>query len=791
MSKQSIDFKQLNDQLLSHAYRLIVEFVPGGKQRHREYVAGSIYGGNGDSFSFNLDTGKWSDFAVAEHKGGDMVSLYAAINNISQIDSAKALCEMVGYTPNYHPEKTSLPKPFHPRHGKPSGYWVYKNRQGSPTHVVMRFDPEGERKQFAQYHYDLKESKWVAKTTARVPLYKLDEIASDPGKIIVVCEGEKAADAAQEILGTKTYISTCWPGGSNAVKKADLSPLFERDILLWPDADEPGYKCMNHVAVEIAQLAKTIKIINVKPDDKKGMDAADLLGLPTPEAKSWLKNRVKQLKPYAGESKDDQSLQPSSSVPTRKAEIMPDQPSSFDSLAPYPVVGVSVIDDQLSINDVMRMKDLWTSLGLMMTDGGKKPFETEFNALKILSQDKLYQDVFYYDEFHKKYFSTFESIEPKEVDDLIITKIKVNFQSKYGLNKISTSAVEAALGLFLESRPRRNTIAEKFSELQWDGVKRIDKFFNTIYGAPDTEYTDAVSRIFWLSLMKRACRPGVKVDTVVILEGAQGIRKSTSLELIAGKQYGVAGRDISNKDFYLKMSAKTIMEIAELNSFSKHDHNELKEVVSTATDEFRVPYGARVDAHPRTCIFVGTTNERNYLKDDTGSRRYLPIDCQKVEWDLLKENLDQYYAEAYQRAIVENENHWEYPVEMHKLITGKREADDKEIDSWYEIVSDFVSDVQRVMAQDLCSVLSIPIHMQNATVFKRLGRIMKKHGFDRSVYRDSFDGGRVKRCYIKTNLDGCIYEWSKDKILKQNQHQNDFASYVVNQAEQRSAYYNR
>lgn len=229
------------------------------------------------------------------------------------------------------------------------------------------------------------------------------------------------------------------------------------------------------------------------------------------------------------------------------------------------------------------------------------------------------------------------------------------------------------------------------------------------------------------------------------------------------------------------------MEIAELNSFSKHDHNELKEVVSTATDEFRVPYGARVDAHPRTCIFVGTTNERNYLKDDTGSRRYLPIDCQKVEWDLLKENLDQYYAEAYERAIVQDENHWDYPVEMHRLITGKREADDKEIDSWHEIIGDFVSDVARVTAQDLCTVLSVPVYMQNATVFKRLGRIMIKNGFQRSLYRDKFDQDRVKRCYIKTDLNGTIYESSHDKILKQNQHQNDF----VNQAEQRSAYYNR
>jgi len=763
MSRPSIDFKRLNDLLLAHAYRLIVEFCPGGKQRHREYVAGSIYGGEGSSFSFNLDTGKWSDFAVSDHKGGDMISLYAKINNLSQIDAAKKLCEMVDYKPNYSPETATLPKNIHPIHGKATGYWIYKNRQGVPTHVVMRFDPDGERKQFSQWHYDSDTNKWIPRATKTVPLFNLNDIASEPNKIIAVCEGEKAAEAAQKILGTKHYITTCWPGGSNAVRKVDLSPLFERDVLLWPDADEPGQKCMNYVAKEIASLAKKIKIIQNKPEDKKGMDAADMIGLPIPEAISWLKNRIVQLKPFVGGLEEDQLKTGSGLIPLRES-VVQDQPSSSSSLTPtsnnLKAINTLDLDSQMSVVDEFRMMDLWISAGLQMTKANK-PFETELNVLKILNYDKLFQNKFYYDEFYCRYFSTFDSTEPMELDDLVLTKIKIYLQGYYGLNKLTTKAIEMSLSLFLKQQPRRNTIQEKFSTYKWDKIPRIDKFFHEIYGAPDTEYTSAVSRIFWLSLMKRACKPGIKVDTVIILEGKQGIKKSTSLELIAGKQYATAGRDMTNKDFYLKMNAKTLLEIAELNSFSKHDHNELKEMVSTATDEYRIPYGTRVEAHPRTCIFVGTTNERNYLKDDTGSRRYLPIDCQKVEWELLQERLDQYYAEAYERGINQDEDHWSYPVEIHKLITSKRDADDKDIDGWYDQIQDFVFDVQTVYVTDICTYLNIPTHLQSDRIFKRVSKIMKKLGFEKTSTKQS---SKTRRCYINTNVLNITYMDSQEKF---------------------------
>lgn len=782
MSSPSVDFNKLNEYLLNHIYRLIVDFVPGGKQRGREYIAGSIHGGDGSSFSINLDTGKWADFANPDHRGTGLISLYSTINNLSVVESAKKLCEIVGYTPQYDNRKIKLPGNVHPKFGKATGYWIYKNRQGDATHIAMRFDPSDQKKQFTQWHFNYDENKWIPKTTPKTPLYNLDLIYSEKNKIIVICEGEKAAEAAQKILGNNNYISTCWIGGSSAVKKVDLSPLFERDVLLWPDADEPGYKCMDFIVKEIATLAKSIKIINVKPDDAKGMDAADLLGIPVSEAKIWLKNRVKQLKPFSGELEGDQNNQNLGVIPL-KAEVISDQPKPSSSSVP--TINVQIADTQVAIYDRARMVHLWESTNLQM-NASNTPFETEFNILQILRKDPIFKDKFFFDTFYNRYYSVFETVEPMELDDVVTVKIKIYLQSYYGLNKVTTSAIKSALALYLTSQPKKNTMIHKYAEKIWDKTPRIDRFFHEIYGAPDTEYTTAVSRIFWLSLIKRACKPGVKVDTVVILEGAQGIRKSTSLELIAGKQYGVAGRDIHNKDFYLKMSGKILMEIAELNSFSKHDHNELKEMVSTATDEFRIPYGARVDSYPRTCIFVGTTNERNYLKDDTGARRYLPVDCQKVEWDILKENLDQYYAEAYQRGIINDENHWEYPVDMHQLITEKRDADDKEIDSWHEILSDFVFNVEKVAAQDLCTVLSIPIHMQNASVFRRLGRIMKKHGFERSNYRDKNNSTKVRKCYKKIDMTGCIYEWSSDKILKQN----DFTSYLVNQTDKRSSYYN-
>ncbi|MGH7863850.1 MAG: hypothetical protein ACREQB_02595, partial [Candidatus Binataceae bacterium] len=179
----------------------------------------------------------------------------------------------------------------HPKWGGvPSGRWPYLDASGAPLFEVWRFDPPGERKQFPclslwRYSNRIK-WRWAAVPELR-PLYGLDKLAARPDASVVICEGEKAADAVARIFPGHVCITS--PGGSQAAGKTDWAPLAGRRVLIWPDADEPGSKYAEQVAAISGALGCEVSIIDavalagMAPDGSqreaaKGWDAADASG---------------------------------------------------------------------------------------------------------------------------------------------------------------------------------------------------------------------------------------------------------------------------------------------------------------------------------------------------------------------------------------------------------------------------------------------------------------------------------------------------------------------------------
>lgn len=746
MARQSIDFKDLDKVLLNNILRLIPEFVPGGKQVGNEYVAESIYGGAGRSFSINLQSGVWKDFSKTDHAGVGLLSLYKKIYNIEYVEAARILADIVSYAvPSDN--RAKLPSKFHRIHGNATGYWVYKNARGYATHVAMRFDPkDSDKKQFSQWHFDELTDQWIAKASKTNPLYKLNEIMANPDMKVIICEGEKSADAAQKLFGSSKYVTTCWLGGASAWKKTDFSPLFNRDVAFWPDHDEPGYKCMTDVFKRICSSVKTAKMIQSKDTESKGFDAADLLDQENIDFKTWVADRTVQLKPPLIKDTDAALADVVSMV---KAEVVSsddysDDDSIVGAVSPFnPTQQMGEEGGVLSAKEAAQVEYRYTRCGLAMKSNST-PFQTEENICRILFNDPIFKDKFYFDTFYRRYFTTLFSSEPEEIDNLFEIRLKMYLQRAYMFNTVTSQAVSHSISAYMSTVKHRNTMIENLEKTIWDKKPRVDEFFVKVYGAQDTKYMRDCGRIFWLSIVNRIMDPGSKVDTVIILEGAQGIKKSTSLELIAGKNYSVAGKDISSKDFFLKMAGKTILEIAELNAFSRSDHNELKEVISTRVDHYRVPYGHKVVEHPRTCIFVGTTNENHYLNDETGSRRFLPVACQFVNWEYLKDNLDQFYAEALAR-VKEREDFWSYDKTEHAEATFVRSVDEKDPDPWYEIISDYVRDIRQVKTLSIFTdALGImDTRYQTKKESNRIGRIMRRLGRDNQSRRDGFGVTKV------------------------------------------------
>lgn len=285
------DFKVINQEALARLHDLLFFLFPDGRVEGREFVVGSIAGEPGKSFKVNLESGKWSDFAT-DDKGGDPVSLVAAVRGISQGDAARWLAEWMGTTTRTTTRKTNtvdtwkptptdtLPESInHSKKGKPSATWPYRDADGKIISIDCRFDPPGEKKEVLPYtHFTNtatgeREWKWKAHSTPR-PLYGLDRLAQRPDAPVLFCEGCKSADAGQRLLPAVVAVS--WPGGCGAVDKADLAPIAGRRVAIWPDNDEPGRKAAETLAQRCLEAgAGEVYIIEIPPEKFEGWDLAD------------------------------------------------------------------------------------------------------------------------------------------------------------------------------------------------------------------------------------------------------------------------------------------------------------------------------------------------------------------------------------------------------------------------------------------------------------------------------------------------------------------------------------
>ena len=278
-----IPFAEINRAALSQLPSLLREWLPAGKMMGREFVVGDLAGSPGESLSINTTTGAWADFAAAA-RGGDPISLYAAIHRMEQGDAARELGKRLGVYLNGEerqaiPTKKSpdwrpmLPPPPDAPVPDLSGYdhvYTYRDARGRTLFYIRRREAaSGRRKVFTPLTFGILDGKrgWHAKHPAAPrPLYGLDRLNGRP---VLICEGEKACDAARAML--PGYACLSWAGGTNSVDAADWSALAGRSVTIWPDNDEPGHKAAARVA-EILGDAAILRVADL-PDKA---DAADV-----------------------------------------------------------------------------------------------------------------------------------------------------------------------------------------------------------------------------------------------------------------------------------------------------------------------------------------------------------------------------------------------------------------------------------------------------------------------------------------------------------------------------------
>jgi predicted P-loop ATPase len=249
----------------------------------------------------------------------------------------------------------------------------------------------------------------------------------------------------------------------------------------------------------------------------------------------------------------------------------------------------------------------------------------------------------------------------------------------------SDAAIHAAI-VAAAMQNRFHPPRDYLKSLTWDGKQRLPTWLARYFGAKQSEYTERVGIAWMISAVARIMRPGCKADYMLVLEGKQGAKKSSALAALFGDDWFIDSQiPIGSDESYKKLQGKWGVEIAELDAFRGKASSQIKGFITSTKDTFRPSYGRVDQDFPRTCVFVGTTNEKEYLVDRTGNRRFWPITVGEIDRPAIQLDRDQLWAEA----LVRFESGEQWWLEDEKL--ARREQRKREVkDPWLGLVAEWI-----------------------------------------------------------------------------------------------------
>lgn len=282
------------------------------------------------------------------------------------------------------------------------------------------------------------------------------------------------------------------------------------------------------------------------------------------------------------------------------------------------------------------------------------PAKTTDNVLIILENDPLLKGKIAFDEFANRGLALGElpwdpRTERRQWTDVDDAGLRHYIEKVYGIT--GKERVFDALALCAHKH-MVNDVKDYLTSLSWDGIKRLDTLLIDYLGAEDNIYTRAVIRKSLAAAVARVMAPGCKYDYMPIFVGPQGIGKSTFLRILGRRWYSDSLQTFEGKEAAEMLQGVWINELGELNGLSRSEINAVKQFLSRTEDIYREPYGRRTAVYPRRCVFFGTTNDTEFLRDRTGNRRFWPVDVgvqkpTKNVFTQLEEEVDQIWAEAF------------------------------------------------------------------------------------------------------------------------------------------------
>jgi putative DNA primase/helicase len=269
----------------------------------------------------------------------------------------------------------------------------------------------------------------------------------------------------------------------------------------------------------------------------------------------------------------------------------------------------------------------------------------------------------------------------------------------------------------------------RLNALTWDGVARLDTWTTIYLGAADTEVHREMGKRWMLGAVSRAFVPGSQVDTALILEGHQGLGKSTAVRILSLGFFTDELADIGSKDAAMQLHGAWIVELPELDAMGRAETSRVKAFLTRRSDRYRAPYGRHVAEHPRQCTFAGTVNHNDYLRDETGGRRFLPIEVTRIDTAKLRADVEQLWAEAVVRSRAGEETFTSN--ERLRTLIESHTATRYQADAWHNHVISYAQLYESTSVADCLSHVGVSRDKWSQSDANRIAKILKSEGFRR------------------------------------------------------------
>ena len=317
-----------------------------------------------------------------------------------------------------------------------------------------------------------------------------------------------------------------------------------------------------------------------------------------------------------------------------------------------------------------------------------EPLGNIANAMIAMRRDEKLHHVFAYDEMLRGGLvvgplpgdNPSDGKESRPIRDVDVSQVQEYLQLS-GLPRLGKDTTHQAVDLRASERAF-HPLRDYLNELKWDGTKRVRSWLIDYMGATDSPYVQGIGMLFLVCMVARGFEAGCKADYMLILEGPQGIRKSTACEVLAGNWYSDDLPDLRSggKDIAQHLNGKWLIEVGEMSAMTQADAAALKAFITRTVERYRPSYGRKEVVEPRQVVFVGTTNKTAYLRDETGGRRFWPVSVTWCDTDRLAADRNQLFAEAV--ALYREGQQW-WPTEAFEAMHIKPQQEARyEADAW-------------------------------------------------------------------------------------------------------------